>query len=313
MAGRSPVGWVQQKYSRRIGAALFVALAATVGFAGLFAASAAQGEGTGYTALAGTVFVLALHVGLLGIVLGGNASVELRKLTEAADAIEAGDFGVSPETSRSDEFGRLAASFDTMRTSLDEAFTESEQAQREAREARERAEEARAEAESARADAERRNEELLAHADDVGAAMAAAADGDFTHEFDADTDIEAVERIANAYDEMAVGLSGTVTEILDFAAAVEDASNAVAEDAADVEQQHAALAADIRDLADDIGSQADQLDQVVTEANNLSATIEEVAATTDEVAERSNDAAAVGESGAARAEEAVDAIEEIAA
>jgi methyl-accepting chemotaxis protein len=293
---------VIEKYSRRVGVALLSTLLVTIAFGVLFALDA--GAGQVRQAVAGTLFVLVLHVGLLGIVLGGSVGVELRRLTAAAEAIEDGDLDVSPETRRPDEFGRLARSFDAMRHSLRAAFEESETARADAEAARERAEEAQAAA-------ERHNEELLERATDIGRALEAAAAGDFTAELEADTGLEAIERIGVAYEDMAVELSTTVEEICDFADEVELASDAVASDAADVEELHRSLAADIRELAEDVTDQVDRLDDAVDQANELSATIEEVASTTDEVAARATDAADVGERGAERAEAAVAAMTRI--
>lgn len=220
--------WLAAQYSRRIGAALAVTLGTTLFFGIVFAAHVASTPGAGLAGITGTLFVLVLNLGLLGIVLGGNVAVELRQLTDAAADIEDGNLDASPDIDRADEFGRLSTAFDNMRDSLREAFAESEQA-------REDAEQARREAESAREDAEAFNEELLTEAESIGDAMDAAADGDFSRDLSTDADVDAVERIADAYEQMTVDLSATVTEIREFATNVERASEAVADDAAEVE------------------------------------------------------------------------------
>jgi methyl-accepting chemotaxis protein len=216
---------ISSHYSRRIGAALAITLTVTLAFGALFAAHAASTEGS-LAGVAGTLFVVTLNLGLLGIVLGGNVAVELRNLTEAAEAIEDGDLDASPDVDRADEFGQLATAFDSMRGSLRDALQESETA-------REEAEEARENAEAARREAEEFNDTLIEHATAIGDAMTAAADGDFTRRLDAETEIDAVSRIMVAYEEMANGLSETVDEIREFATVVEQASTSVADDAAD--------------------------------------------------------------------------------
>jgi len=297
--------WIATHYSRRIGAALLLTLGVTLAFGAVFAAHAAAAD-AGMAAIAGTLFVLALNIGLLGIVLGGNAAVQLRRLTDAAAAVEDGDLDASPDIERPDEFGELATGFDSMRRSLREAFDESETA-------REEAERARQEAERARQEAEASNEKLLGHAEEIGDAMAAAAEGDLTRSLDDDADVDAVERIAVAYGEMTAELSGTIDEIRAFARGVERASDAVAEDAAEVESLNESVAADVRAVADDVQAQADRLETAVDETETLSATIEEVASTTDEVADRAGEASRVGTDGAERTEEAIDVIEEVEA
>jgi HAMP domain-containing protein len=116
MAASRPLNasWITSQYSRRIGAALAGTLVATVGLGALFAVHAANAAGAGLSGIAGTLFVVVLNLGLLGIVLGGNVAVELRRLTDAAAAIEDGELDTSPDIDRADEFGRLASAFDSM-------------------------------------------------------------------------------------------------------------------------------------------------------------------------------------------------------
>ena len=171
-------------------------------------------------ALTSTGVVVTLNLGLLGIVLVGNAAVELRRLTETAEAVGRGEFDARATSDRGDEIGRLFAAFDETRRSLRDAVAESEQAQ--------------SEAEAAREEAEAMSDTLLERAEEIGGAIELAADGDLTRRLPAETDIDAIERITAAYNEMTRGLSTTVKDIQSFASDVESTSGEMATRAGDV-------------------------------------------------------------------------------
>lgn len=71
------VSWIAAQYSRRIGAALAISLGVTVAFGTVFAAHVAATPTAGLSGIAGTLFVVVLNLGLLGIVLAGNVAIEL--------------------------------------------------------------------------------------------------------------------------------------------------------------------------------------------------------------------------------------------
>ncbi|MFY4816037.1 HAMP domain-containing protein, partial [Haloarcula sp. AONF1] len=189
---------ITTRYGRRVGASVILTLAVTLGFVALFAGHVATvGTPAAATAALTSVgVVVTLNLGLLGIVLVGNVAVELRRLTETAEAVGRGEFDARATSDRRDEIGRLFAAFDETRRSLRDAVAESERAQ--------------SEAEAAREEAESMSETLLERADEIGGAMEDAADGDLTHRLDEESDVDAIERITAAYNEMTGGLSTTV-------------------------------------------------------------------------------------------------------
>jgi methyl-accepting chemotaxis protein len=191
----------------------------------VYATGAGVPVGEGVVAL---TFVTVLHLGVLGIVLGGNVATELRRLTDAATAIGAGDLAVAPESRRRDEIGELGAALAGMRDSLADAFEESAAA--------------RETAETAREETEAYNDRLLDAASEVATAMEAVADGRFDRRLDTDVDADAVDRIADAYGEMAADLSETIHRIRSFAETVETTATATADDAAAVVYEAAELA-----------------------------------------------------------------------
>lgn len=115
------------------------------------------------------------RIGLLGLLLllgGGvtawlvsrSVTTPLQKLSAAADAVAAGDYGRRTGVERSDEIGRLAGSFDAMASQVGRTHEQLEQRFREARElaaeleqANERLQQALREVEAARAEAQQAN------------------------------------------------------------------------------------------------------------------------------------------------------------
>jgi len=291
---------ITHHYGRRVGVVVLAALATTLGFTALFGAHVATVEtaDAGVAALTATAIVVTLNLGLLGIVLVGNVAVDLRRLTAVAEAIRDGDFEATADSGRPDEIGRLFGAVDEMRCSLRDAVADSEQA--------------RADAEEARAEAEALTEDLLDHAEGIGGAMERAADGDFTTRLPEDADVDAIERIAGAYNEMALDLSTTLDDLHAFAADVESTSDEMAERADEVGEMNESVAAEMRELADAIDDQTDRLRTAADETDDFSAMIEEIASTTDDVAGDASAAAELGETGDRHATAAVESILEIA-
>ena len=212
---------ITARYGRRVGVSVLLALAVTLGFVALFAAHVATvGTPTAATAsLIGIGVVVTLNLGLLGIVLVGNVAVELRRLTQTAEAVGRGEFDASASSDRGDEIGRLFDAFDDTRQSLRDAVAESERAKSEAEEAREEAEEL--------------SETLLDRAEEIGGAMERAADGDLSRQLSEESEVDAIERITTAYNEMTGGLSTTIEDIQTFAGDVEATSEEMAAEADD--------------------------------------------------------------------------------
>jgi len=190
---------------------------------------------------------------------------------------------------------------------------ELEEKQAEIEAARAEAEEARTEAEARQREVEEFNERLLDRADEVAAAMAAVAEGDLTAEPGAETDIEAIDEINEAFAAMTDGLSATILDLRAFATTVERTTQSVKDDAERLERTQEELAGDVREFATDIRDQAGELEATTEELQSLSATIEEIAANTDAVSNEAGEAAAAAEAGTERAAEAVEAIEAVEA
>jgi methyl-accepting chemotaxis protein len=171
--------------------------------------------------------------------------------------------------------------------------------------------EAQAEAEARQREVEELNEQLLIHADEIAAAMDAVSSGDLTADPPAETDIEAVEEIGDAFEEMARELSSTIADLREFAATVERTTRSAHDDAEALERTQEQLAGDIREFATDLREQASDLESTTGELSTLSATIEEIAASAEQVSEEAGSAADAAGDGTVTAGEAIEAIEEI--
>ncbi|MFB6269525.1 MAG: methyl-accepting chemotaxis protein [Halobacterium sp.] len=289
------------------------------------------------TSLAALVGIALVGVAAVGLTVGRRTSKALEALSDRADAIAAGRLDVDlPETSRTDELGRLFGSFAAMRSYLGTAsrqadalaaqdfdadvldedipgsFGESLSEMHHRLEALiTDLEEARADAEQTREEAERLNEELERTAAEFSEEMAAAADGDLTRRLDPDADSESMQAIADAFNEMLADLEATVQRVRDIADAVDDSSRDVATSASEIRNASEQVSDSVQGISASAETQRENLDEVTDEVTSLSATVEEIAASADDVAETVEAAAAEGERGAERGEAAVAELQRI--
>ncbi len=163
----------------------------------------------------------------------------------------------------------------------------------------------------AKAEVERLNDQLVAQADELAAAMDAVSDGDFTATPPSGSDIEAIAAISDAFVEMKQELSDTVVDLRDFATTVGETTRSVHDDAETLEREQQRLATDVREFATGLREQAKRLESTTDELSSLSATIEEIAANADEVSNEAGTAADATEAGTSTAAEAIEAIEAV--
>jgi methyl-accepting chemotaxis protein len=256
-------------------------------------------QGTATAAIVALLYVIAVNLGVLGITVGGNLALALRRLAERAGEIGGGNLDVELATDREDEVGTLYTEFAGMRDSLRDSLEEAQAARAEAEEARE-------EAEARELETQRFNERLEAEAERYSETMAACADGDLTGRLDPEIDSAAMESIADSFNEMVAELERTVADVTEFADEVAAASTDVGESAADVEDASEEVSSSVQGISEGAREQTADLQATVDEVNGLSATVEEVAATTDEVAGQSDRVAELGADGRERAEETID-------
>jgi methyl-accepting chemotaxis protein len=256
--------------------------------------------------LIGLILFAVINLGLVGVTIGTNTVVSLRRLSERARAMGDGDLGVDLSTARDDEFGTLYGSFDRMRSSLREKIRESETATEEAKQARREAEQARADVESEREALQERNEHLEAKATEYRTVLGEAAEGDLTRRVDPASENASMQSVGEEINSTLEALEETIADMQSFAENVLVASGQLDENAERVDEASRQVRASIGEIFDGASTQSERLQEAAAEMESLSATAEEVASSAQEVASTSQSAAEVGERGREAAQEAID-------
>jgi len=255
--------------------------------------------------ITGTTFLGLL---LIALTFGRGTVQALNRLTGKARELESGNLDVDLEPNRADEFGSLTASFASMRDALREQITEAEQA--------------RKEAEVSRAEATEMNQYLQDTAQRYSEVMQECARGDLTQRLDPDGENDAMDQIAENFNEMLSELELTTGQLKTFAEQVGEGGRAVQESAETVRNASEQVAVSVQEIADDAYDQRERMEQISEEiqrvADNLESMAEEnedidfgdsleriraVAETVDEASELTDEAMAESETVAGAAEE----------
>lgn len=283
--------------------------------------------------LIGLSSVVVVAIGFLG---ARRISRPIEQVRDRATALSEGQIEEWDEISaRNDEIGEMVSAFESMRHELevvaaqanaladqrfdDPAFDEQvsgelgdalttmhEDTQAFAEEL-ERAEQA------ARAEAEALADALEQKALEFSEVMERAADGDLTQRLRPDSDSEAMQEIAVAYNEMMDDLEETIDDIQTFAQEVAVASEEASAGAREVKQASEDVSESVQEIASGAHDQREKLDQVSNEMTQLSATIEEAASSARNVAETSQETADVAQDGEVTAQRAIEEMEAIQA
>ncbi|WP_254521536.1 methyl-accepting chemotaxis protein [Natrinema caseinilyticum] len=241
------------------------------------------------SALLGLLFIFVLHLGLVGIVLGGNISLNLRRLANKAERMGDGDLTVDLETDRVDEVGILYRSFATMRDSLKTTLDDLEEQRERARDAQQQT--------------EQHNDELVAEAERYSEVMSACADGDLERRLESETDHDAMVSIARAFNEMIADLEKAVAQVKSISADVARTSTEVQTSSDEIRRASAEVTTSVQEISNGSAKQAEDLSVATTEVKEMSATVEEVAAATSNIAKQSNQVDELAADGQQAAEE----------
>jgi methyl-accepting chemotaxis protein len=263
--------------------------------------------------LIGLILLAVINLGLVGVTIGSGTAISLRRLSDRAEAMAAGDLDVDLRSAREDEIGSVFASFDRMRESLRENISDAEAAREEAEQARADAEEAREAAEREREEAQAMNQQLERRAAEYGDVLAAVAEGDLTVRASTDADNEAMAEIGTAINEAIADLEATIANTQSFAENVLESSAELGESADTVDEASEQVRESIREIYDGASEQSDSLQDAAGDMENLSATAEEVASSAQQVAATSENAAAAGETGREAAQDAIEGMNAIEA
>jgi methyl-accepting chemotaxis protein len=220
---------------------------------------------------------------------------------------------VSTEQSR-EEVAAGLAEVEAKREEIDDLErkkAEIQQARAEAESAQAKAEAAHAEAQAKQEEVEQVNEYLERKADEFSVAMARAAEGDLTVRLDAESESEAMAKIASSFNEMVTETDRTIRKIQAFARTVAAESDEVDASVTEIQRSSEDVSVSVQEIARGTDEQEEMLETVAGEMTDLSATIEEIAASADGVARTAGETASVAEAGEATAETAIENVRSV--
>jgi len=247
--------------------------------------------------IVGQSMLLVVGVGLFGLlavaaVVGRQTAGPLSRLRDKAQTMEGRTLDVDFETERADEIGQLYRGFGSMRDALREQISE--------------AEAAREDAEAAQAATAEMNRHLEAKADEYSEVMRDAADGDFTARMMPDAENEAMNAIAEEFNDTIAAIEETTATVKRFASEVAVASEQVTAGSEEVRNANEQVSESIQRISDGATRQHDQMEEATTELNTLSSVTEEIASSSGEVATLAERTATAGSRGRDAARTAAD-------
>jgi len=189
-----------------------------------------------------------LGIGVIGVVFGRGATGALNRLTEKADRLEAGNLDVDLEVTRRDEFGQLTASFGNMRDALRDRIQE--------------AESARKEAEVSRQEALAMTDYLQEKAENYSEVMQQCANGDLTQRMETDNENEAMDQIAEEFNEMLGELEKTTGQLKTFSEEVAESSEIVLTNTENVKTSAERVTSSVEDINSDATTQEERLQEL---------------------------------------------------
>ena len=196
-----------------------------------------------------------LGIGLIGIVFGRGATSALNRLTEKAERLEGGNLDVDLSVKRRDEFGQLTASFGNMRDALRDRIQE--------------AESARKEAEVSRQEALAMTDYLQEKAEDYSEVMQQCANGDLTQRMEVDNENEAMDRIAEEFNEMLGELEKTTGQLKTFSEEVAESSDIVLTNTENVRQSAEQVTDSVKTITGDATAQEARLEELAGELDEV--------------------------------------------
>ena len=247
--------------------------------------------------IVGLILLTVVGLAVVGVTVGSNTVISLRRIARRADAMAAGELDEPMDSRREDELGTVVDSFESMRRSLRSTIAD--------------AEAARAEAESAREGAQASADRLESTAADYGETMRAVADGDLTRRVDVDADSAAMRAVGEAFNGMIAEIETTMADVKRFSGHVVEAAETADEHTDEARDAGDAVADSVEEIAAGADEQAAHLHDVESEMSDLSAAAEEVASTVVSVSETASRAADAGAEGRGTAEEALDEMDAV--
>ena len=245
----------------------------------------------------GVILLSLTGLTIVGATVGSSTIIRLRQLSAQAEQMAGGDLDVDLSTRRTDEFGDLYDSLDTMRANLQTRLDEVETA--------------RAEAETAQTEAEELTADLRQTATEYATILDEVSEGDLTRRLDTESRRAVMESVGVEVNQVLTEFEETIQTLTQFARDVDESACTLDTEATEATEATETVSDAIAEISGDIDRQTGQLQNLSGEIENLSATAEEIAASGDEVSTVSSDAATAAAAGAESAGEAIEQITQV--
>ncbi|MEZ3118158.1 methyl-accepting chemotaxis protein [Halobaculum sp. MBLA0147] len=234
---------------------------------------------------------------IVGGTVGSSTVIRLRQLRAQAEEMAGGNLDVDLSTRRTDEFGDLYASLDTMRTSLQDRISEVETA--------------RAEAEEAQQEAEELTTDLQQTAAEYAIVLDDVSEGNLTRRLETEGRRKVMQDVGTEVNEVLTEFEESIQALEEFAANVSESADSVTTEAAEASEAAENVSTAIEEISEDVDEQTAQLQDLGAEIESLSATAEEIAASSNDVSATSSEAASAAAAGAESAGEAIQQIDRV--
>lgn len=203
---------------------------------------------------------MVLLIGGVGATLGWSTSSSIDKLTQKTEEMREGNLDIDLHSNRIDNVGRLYDGFADMRDALRDQIDEAERA--------------RKEAEVSRAEAMEMSNYLQEKATEFSIAMEQTAGGDMTTRMEQDGENEAMDTIAEEFNQMIVELEKTTGQLKSFSEEVADSGDVVLQSAESVRDASEQVAESVQKISDEAYEQKDQLQRISEDLDELVQTLE---------------------------------------
>jgi methyl-accepting chemotaxis protein len=205
-----------------------------------------------------------LLITITGAALGYSTSTSIDRLTDKTEEMQDGNLDVEFYTSREDNIGRLYDGFASMRDALREQIQEAERA--------------RKEAEVSRAEALEMSNYLEEKAEEYSDIMQQCAAGDLTQRMDQDGENEAMDQIADEFNDMIEELEKTTGQLKSYVDEVEEAGSEVEQSANTVRKASEQVADSIQKITVDSENQKERLQSISETMDSIADELERFAA-----------------------------------
>jgi methyl-accepting chemotaxis protein len=203
---------------------------------------------------------MVILIGGVGATLGWSTASSIDGLTQKTEEMREGNLDVEVNSNRIDNVGRLYDGFGDMRDALRQQIDEAERA--------------RKEAEVSRAEAMEMSNYLQEKATEFSIAMEQTAAGDMTTRMERDGENEAMDTIAEEFNQMIEELEKTTGQLKSFSEEVAESGDVVLQSAESVRDASEQVAESVQKISDDAYEQKDQLQQISEDLDELVQTLE---------------------------------------